>query len=47
MMDTAKQLSEGLDTHLLDDERNPWSEASLARYHRMLHVTEVEALPLV
>ncbi|MDF1684676.1 MAG: cell division protein ZipA C-terminal FtsZ-binding domain-containing protein [Legionellaceae bacterium] len=47
MMDTAKQLSEGLDTHLLDDERNPWSEASLARYHGILHVTEDEALPLV
>jgi cell division protein ZipA len=44
MMDTAKQLNEGLDTHLLDDERNPWSEASLARYHRLLQVTEEEAL---
>jgi len=46
MMDTARQLNEGLDTHLLDDERNPWSEVSLARYHRLLHVTEDEALLL-
>ncbi len=47
MMDTARQLSEGLDTHLLDDERRPWSEESLARYHRLLHVTSEEVLSLV
>ena len=46
MMDTARQLSEGLDTHLLDDERHPWSETSLARYHQLLQVTKEEALPL-
>tara|TARA_R110002126_G_C10490915_1_gene504583 strand:- start:53067 stop:53756 length:690 start_codon:yes stop_codon:yes gene_type:complete len=46
MMDTAKQLSEGLDTHLLDDERNPWSETSLERYHRKFQVTE-DALPSI
>jgi len=52
MMNTAKQLSEGLDTHLLDDERNPWSETSFERYRRKFQVTEEaeeaeEALPLV
>lgn len=36
MMETAKQLSEGLDTHLLDDRRKHWSETSLARYHDLL-----------
>jgi cell division protein ZipA len=39
MLDTAKQLSEGLDTYLLDDARKPWSEVSLARYHQLLGVT--------
>jgi cell division protein ZipA len=43
MMDTARQLNDGLDTHLLDDERNPWSEASLERYHQKLQISE-EAL---
>jgi len=47
MLDTARQLSEGLDTHLLDDARNLWSESSLEHYHRLLHVADEEALPLV
>lgn len=47
MLDTARQLSEGLDTHLLDDKRKPWSEESLARYHRSLQMTEEEALTMV
>ena len=42
MLDTAKQLSEGLDTHLLDDQRKPWSENSLNRYYRKLGLEEEE-----
>ncbi len=36
MLETAKQLSEGLDTHLLDDEQKPWSDRSFVRYHKLL-----------
>ncbi|MCH9755789.1 MAG: cell division protein ZipA [Gammaproteobacteria bacterium] len=46
MLDTAKQLSEGLDTHLLDDEQTPWSDRSLARYHKLLDIPSEEALYL-
>jgi cell division protein ZipA len=41
MLDTAKQLSEGLDTHLLDDRRQPMSDASVQRYYRLLNLGEV------
>lgn len=41
MLDTAKQLNEGLDTYLLDDNRRPFTEASMARYHRLLNIGEV------
>ncbi|AHE66138.1 cell division protein ZipA C-terminal FtsZ-binding domain-containing protein [Legionella oakridgensis] len=40
MLDTAKQLSEGLDTHLLDDKRQPFSDTSLQRYYRYLNLGE-------
>lgn len=40
MLDTAKQLSEGLDTYLLDDQRKPLSDASIQRYYRMLNLGE-------
>lgn len=40
MLDTAKQLSEGLDTYLLDDQRKPLSEVSLNRYSRALNLDE-------
>jgi cell division protein ZipA len=36
MLDTAKQLSEDLDTYLLDDARQPFTDATIARYRRML-----------
>lgn len=36
MIDTARQLSEGLDTYLLDEMRKPWSEESEARYEKLL-----------
>ena len=36
MLDTAKQLSEGLDAYLLDAERQPLSDESIQRYYRLL-----------
>jgi cell division protein ZipA len=36
MLDTARLLSEGLDTYLLDDKRQPLSEKSIARYCTIL-----------
>jgi cell division protein ZipA len=44
MYDTAKQLADGLDTYLLDDARQPFTEASVARYHKMLNLQEHEEL---
>lgn len=41
MLDTAKQLSEELDTYLLDDQRKPLSEASLKRYYASLNISDV------
>ncbi|MCW8398738.1 cell division protein ZipA [Legionella sp. PATHC038] len=38
MLETARQLSEGLDAHLLDDQRKPLTEERIARYHRLLHI---------
>ena len=42
MLDTAKQLSDGLDTHLLDDKRQPLSDASIQRYYKLLNPSETE-----
>ncbi len=36
MIDTAKQLSEGLDTHMLDEKRKPWSDETAFRYEALL-----------
>ena len=41
MLDTAKQLSEGLDTHLLDDQRQPLTDVSVQRYYSLLKLNEV------
>lgn len=38
MLDTARQLSEGMDAYLLDDERKPLTEERIARYHRLLKI---------
>ena len=38
MLDTARHLSEGLDTHLLDARYQPLSDASVAQYHKQLHL---------
>jgi cell division protein ZipA len=40
MMDSAKTLSDSLDTHLLDDQREPLSEQSITRYHQKLRLNE-------
>ncbi|MBA2709059.1 MAG: cell division protein ZipA [Tatlockia sp.] len=42
MYETAKQLSDGLDTHLLDENKKPLTEASLSEYRRCLNIEEVE-----
>jgi cell division protein ZipA len=42
MLDTGKQLSEGLDTHLLDDTRQPLCDKSIQRYYKLLNLDEVE-----
>lgn len=41
MVETAKQLSEGLDAHLLDDQRKPLTEERIARYYTMLGIDHV------
>ncbi len=46
MLDTAKQLSEGLDTFLLDDQRQPLSDKSIDRYYRRLNLDEMCAEPV-
>jgi cell division protein ZipA len=38
MLETARQLSDGLDTYLLDDKQQPLSDASVARYQRLLNL---------
>ena len=38
MLDTARHLSEGLDTNLLDSRRQPLSDASIEQYHKQLHL---------
>lgn len=42
MLETAKQLSEDLDTHLLDGNRQPFTDASVARYYRMLNLEALD-----
>ncbi len=40
MLETARQLSEGLDAHLLDDRRKPLNDAALARYYTLLNIEQ-------
>ncbi len=44
MLDTAKQLSEGLDTLLLDDLKRPLTNERLGRYHRLLNIQEGQGI---
>lgn len=39
---TASQLAEGLDTHLLTDQKQRFTEETLSRYHRLLNLTAAE-----
>lgn len=45
MLDTARTLSDSLDTYLLDDLRSPMSEQSIQRYHQKLNLVEEQACP--
>jgi cell division protein ZipA len=38
MLETAHQLRDGLDAHLLDGQRKPLNEEAIARYYRMLDI---------
>jgi cell division protein ZipA len=38
LLDTARQLSEGLDALLLDDKRRPLTEQRIARYYQLLNL---------
>jgi cell division protein ZipA len=38
MLDTARQLSEGLDAYLLDEQRRPLTEERIAHYHQVLRL---------
>jgi cell division protein ZipA len=40
MLETARQLSDDLDTHLLDGEQRPFTAESAARYCRILNIKE-------
>jgi cell division protein ZipA len=42
MLDTARQLSDDLDTHMLDDERHAWSDMSEQRYLAMLSPADAD-----
>ncbi|WP_058533137.1 cell division protein ZipA C-terminal FtsZ-binding domain-containing protein [Legionella saoudiensis] len=45
MLDTARQLSDGLDAHLLDEQRRPLTEERILRYQQTLNLnsTHLEA----
>ncbi|BCA94246.1 cell division protein ZipA [Legionella antarctica] len=40
MLETGRQLSDGLDAYLLDDQRKPITEERISRYHRLLEIDE-------
>lgn len=40
MIETARQLSEGLDAHLLDDQRKPLTEERISRYKQSLQMNQ-------
>lgn len=42
MLETARQLSEGMDAQLLDDQRKPLTSEGIARYQRLLHIEQQE-----
>lgn len=42
MLETARQLSDGLDAHLLDDQRKPLSAERVALYYKTLDIAQEE-----
>ena len=42
MLETARQLSDGLDAHLLDNQRKPLNDERLAHYYRLLKIEQIE-----
>jgi cell division protein ZipA len=42
MLETARQLSEGMDAHLLDAQRKPLTEERIARYYQLLNIEQSE-----
>ncbi len=42
MLETGKQLSEGLNAHLLDEQRKPLTAERIAGYYRMLNIEQEE-----
>lgn len=42
MLETARQLSEGLDAHLLDENRQPLTEERIGRYYNSLNIEPLE-----
>jgi cell division protein ZipA len=43
MLETARQLSEGLNAHLLDDQRKPLNNERIAHYYKRLNITHEHA----
>lgn len=41
MLETARQLSEGMDAYLLDDQRKPLTDERILRYRHMLNIEHV------
>lgn len=44
MLETAKQLAEGLNAHLLDEQHKPLNDESIARYYRVLNIEQEEEI---
>lgn len=40
MLETARQLSEGMDAYLLDDQRKALTSERITRYHRLLRIEQ-------
>lgn len=42
LLETGKQLSEGLNAYLLDEQRKPLNAERIAQYYQMLHIEQYE-----
>lgn len=43
LLETGKQLSEGLNAYLLDEQRKPLNAERIAQYYQMLHIEQYES----